>query len=139
MGLIVGLLLSMVIGLALGFLGGGGSLIAVPVLVYVLRVAPHQAIGMSLAVVGATSGLAATLHYRRRTLRLPAALLLSAVGIPGAYFGARLTYLLTPAALLLTLAVLMLLITTVMLRRHDPPDGALEGQQPRTLTWCWPG
>ncbi len=133
MGLIIGLLLSLLIGLSLGLLGGGGSLITVPVLVYVLGVEPHQAIRMSLAVVGATSALAATLHYRRGTLRLAAGLLLSASGILGAYFGARLTYLFTPAALLLTLAALMLLIATLMLRRHDPQDGVTEGQQARPV------
>lgn len=137
--LIVGLLLSILIGLSLGFLGGGGSLITVPVLVYVLGVAPHQAIGMSLAVVGATSGLAATLHYRRGTLRLTAALLLSACGIPGAYFGARLTYLFSPVALLLTLAVLMLTIAGLMLGRHAPTEDVVAGQPPHTITMILAG
>lgn len=139
MGLIVGLLLSMLIGLSLGLLGGGGSLITVPVLVYVLGVEPHQAIGMSLAVVGATSAFAATLHYRRGTLRLPAGLLLSVSGILGAYFGARLTYLLPPAVLLLTLAALMLLIAAMLLRRHDPQDEVAAQQQPRTVTMVLAG
>jgi uncharacterized membrane protein YfcA len=48
---LIGLLLSAAIGLSLGLLGGGGSILTVPVLVYVLHVEAHQAIGVSLAVV----------------------------------------------------------------------------------------
>ena len=71
--LVLGLLLSVAIGLSSGVIGGGGSIIAVPVLVYVLGVEAHQAIGMSLAVVGTTSLIAAVLHHRRGTLRVKAA------------------------------------------------------------------
>ena len=52
---IIGLILSAVIGLSLGLIGGGGSILTVPILVYLLGVGPHEAVGMSLAVVGATS------------------------------------------------------------------------------------
>jgi hypothetical protein len=51
----LGLSLALASGLSLGLIGGGGSIITVPMLVYVLGVSPHQAIGMSLAVVGATA------------------------------------------------------------------------------------
>ncbi len=53
--LILGLNLSELIGLSLGLIGGGGSNITVPVLVYVLGVEAHEAVGMSLAVVRGTS------------------------------------------------------------------------------------
>ena len=43
------------IGFALGLTGGGGSLLAVPLLVYGLSVAPREAVGISLAAVGATA------------------------------------------------------------------------------------
>jgi uncharacterized membrane protein YfcA len=69
MHLMVGLLLSLAIGLSLGLLGGGGSIITVPVLVYVFGVEAHQAIGMSLAVVGATSLIAVGLRARRGTIQ----------------------------------------------------------------------
>ena len=69
---ILGLLLSAVIGLSLGLIGGGGSIVTVPVLVYVLGVEVHAAIGMSLAVVGATSLVGSFLHYRRGVVRLNA-------------------------------------------------------------------
>ena len=63
--LILGLILSCLIGLSLGLIGGGGSIITVPVLVYLLGVEPHDAVGMSLAVVGATSLVGSFLHQRR--------------------------------------------------------------------------
>ena len=50
MHLVVALVLSAGIGLSLGLIGGGGSIITVPVLVYVLGVDAHQAVAMSLAV-----------------------------------------------------------------------------------------
>lgn len=57
------LALSGVIGFALGVFGGGGSILAVPMLVFFTRVAPSAAIGMSLAIVGATSLVAGYAHH----------------------------------------------------------------------------
>ena len=65
MGLALGLILSAAIGLSLGLVGGGGSIITVPILVYALGIPPHRAIGMSLAVVGSTALIGAMLHHRR--------------------------------------------------------------------------
>ena len=58
------LALSTLIGLSLGLLGGGGSTLAVPVLVYVAGVEPHQAAAMSLAIVGVTSLIGGLAHAR---------------------------------------------------------------------------
>ena len=123
--LIIGLLLSGGIGLSLGLIGGGGSIITVPVLVYVLRVEAHEAVGMSLAVVGATSLIGAALHHRRGTVEPKTGTLFGLSGVLGAYFGSRLTYLLSPALLLLSFAGLMLLIAVLMLvKRQDKHEPA---------------
>ncbi|MCS6806914.1 MAG: sulfite exporter TauE/SafE family protein [Acidobacteriota bacterium] len=114
---ILGLLLSAAIGLSLGLIGGGGSIITVPVLVYVIGVEPHQAIGMSLAVVGVTSLIGAVLHSRRDTVRWGTGLLFGGSGIFGAFFGARLTHLFSPGALLLLFAALMIVIALLMLKK----------------------
>ena len=53
--LAIGLTLSAATGLSLGLIGGGGSIIIVPVLVYIVGVEPHEAVGMSLAVVGVSN------------------------------------------------------------------------------------
>lgn len=106
--LAVGLALCVGIGLSLGLIGGGGSIITVPVLVYVLRVEPREAVAMSLAVVGATSLIGAALHHRRGAVRIPAAVLFAGAGVLSSFLGARLTYRVSPEALLLSFAVLML-------------------------------
>jgi uncharacterized membrane protein YfcA len=115
--LVIGLFLSGLIGLSLGLIGGGGSIITVPVLVYVMGVEPHEAVGMSLAVVGATSLVASLLHYRSMILDIRVGLLFGGAGVVGAIVGSPLTVLLTPAALLLVFAALMVLIAVLMLRR----------------------
>ena len=87
MHLIIGLLLSSAIGVSLGLIGGGGSIITVPVLVYVLGVDAHEAVAMSLAVVGATSIVGAWLHSRRGVVRVRTGLLFASTGIAGALGG----------------------------------------------------
>jgi uncharacterized membrane protein YfcA len=108
--LALGLVLCLGIGLSLGLIGGGGSIITVPVLVYVLRVEPREAVAMSLAVVGATSLIGAALHHRRGAVRIPAAAVFAGAGVISSFLGARLTYQVSPEALLLTFAVLMLAV-----------------------------
>ena len=118
--LILGMILSALIGLSLGLIGGGGSIITVPVLVYVLGVEAHEAVGMSLAVVGGTSLVGSFLHYRRGSLQMKTGLTFGIAGIFGATAGSPLTKLLSPPALLMTFALLMLFIGVLMLRRKSP-------------------
>jgi hypothetical protein len=120
--LVLGLLLSAAIGLSLGLIGGGGSIITVPLLVYVLNVDPHNAMGMSLAVVGATSLVGAALHHGGGTVRLRTGLVFAAAGMLGAYFASRLTYMISDAALLLTFAGLMTVVALRMLAQGDAPE-----------------
>lgn len=111
----LGLLFSALIGFSLGLIGGGGSIITLPVLVYLFHLDAHAAMGMSLAVVGSTSLFGAVLHYRKDNVRVRAALLFGAAGILGAYYGSRLTYLLSGPMLLLVFAALMLVVSMRML------------------------
>jgi uncharacterized membrane protein YfcA len=112
---LIGLILSAGIGLSLGLIGGGGSIITVPVLVYALGVDAHQAIAMSLAIVGVTSLLGASMHLRKGTVDLETGALFGGSGVLGAFFGSKLTYLLPPEVLLLCFAGLMLVIASLML------------------------
>ncbi len=102
-------LISMV-GLALGVFGGGGSILAVPVLVYVAHFSPATAIGMSLAIVGATSLVGSYAHHRRGQVDSRVALLFGGPGVATAYLGARLTHLASGRALMLTFAVIMMVV-----------------------------
>ena len=83
---ITGLVLSAAIGLSLGLIGGGGSILTVPILVYFFEVSPHDAVGMSLAVVGATSLIGSYLHYRRDNVDIYGGLLFGGAGTVGAFF-----------------------------------------------------
>ncbi len=125
MALALGLLLSAGIGLSLGLIGGGGSIITVPVLVYVLGVAVDRAVGMSLAVVGATALVGALLHGRRGAVAWRTGALFASSGIATAYLGSRLTRMVPPPVLLLIFAALMLVVAGVMLVRKDPGPDAL--------------
>jgi hypothetical protein len=115
--LILGLALATLIGLSLGLLGGGGSVLTVPVLVYVLGVAAKPAIAMSLPVVGVTSLVAAVLHARLGNVRVTTALPFGALAMAGAFAGARLSAFLSGAAQLALLGAVMLAAAVAMLRR----------------------
>ena len=79
--LLLALALSTLIGVSLGLLGGGGSTLALPVLVYVARVDVHTAIGLSLVVVGATALVGGTVPARAGRVDLRAAALFGGSGM----------------------------------------------------------
>jgi uncharacterized protein len=124
MSLALGLVLSVAIGLSLGLIGGGGSIITVPVLVYALGVPPHRAVGMSLAVVGSTALVGSLLHHRLGSVAWRAGALFAGSGIVSAYLGSKLTRLVSPPVLLLLFAALMVVVAAIMLTRKDPAEGA---------------
>lgn len=109
------------IGLSLGLIGGGGSIITLPVLVYLAGIDPPSAVGMSLAIVGATSLVGAGFHYLRGTVDLREGALFGGFGMGGAYFGSGLTHLVSGEALLLIFALLMMAVALVMVFRKGPP------------------
>lgn len=106
--LTLGLALASLIGLSLGLLGGGGSILTVPVLVYVLGIAAKPAIAMSLPVVGVTSLISAGLHWRIGNVRVRTALPFGMLAMIGAYAGARLALFVSGTVQLTLLALAML-------------------------------
>lgn len=123
--MILALILAVGIGLSLSILGGGGSIITVPVLVYAAGQSPQQAVPMSLAIVGAVSAVGAAIQARVGLVHWKAVLMFGAAGIPGAWFGAQLTHFVSPAALLLMFAALMLLVAAKMwFGKKSVTDGA---------------
>jgi uncharacterized membrane protein YfcA len=121
--LAIGLLLSAAIGVSLGLIGGGGSVITLPVLVYVLGIDPHEAVAMSLAVVGSTALFSALLHHRQKNVDWRAGMLFAGFGVVAAFFGSRLTHRVSPPVLLLLFAGIMFVVATAMLLRgghHEP-------------------
>ena len=118
--LALGVALALLIGLSLGLLGGGGSILTVPVLVYVLGVAAKPAIAMSLPIVGVTSLIGAALHWRLGNVRVRTALLFGLMAMAGAFGGAKLAVYLSGAMQLALLAIVMLVAALSMLRRGRP-------------------
>jgi uncharacterized protein len=114
--LALGLALAALIGLSLGLLGGGGSILTVPVLVYVLGFGAKPAIAMSLPVVGVTSLISAALHWRLGNVRVRTAVTFGLLAMVGAFGGAKLAVLLSGAEQLALLAVVMLVAAVSMLR-----------------------
>jgi len=132
---LIGFALAAVIGLSLGILGGGGSILTVPVFVYVLGFDPKLAIAMSLPVVGGTSLIGAIGHWRAGNVNLKTAALFGVIAMVGAYVGARLAIFLTGALQLALLAIVMLAAAISMLRsaRRDPARGATVGTEERAM------
>ncbi|RRO13961.1 sulfite exporter TauE/SafE family protein [Saccharopolyspora rhizosphaerae] len=118
-----------VIGLALGLLGAGGSILAVPALVYGVGQPLQTAIPTSLAVVALSSLGALFPRERRSTVRWPVALVFGAAGIPAAFGGAALGRLFPQRWLLLAFAALMVVVAVRMLRGGENHTGACRTQQ----------
>lgn len=111
-----GLALGLAVGLSLGLLGGGGSILTVPVFVYVLGFGPKESIAMSLAAVGAVSVAGALAHWRAGNVKWRIAGIFSVVAMAGTYLGARLAIFFSGTAQLLLFSVVMLAAAFFMLR-----------------------
>lgn len=115
LGLEAAVILSAAVGVSLGLMGGGGSILAMPVLVYVAGMSPDAAVPMSLAMVGATSLFAGTLHARRGALDASLLVSFGGAGAVGALAGAQLTHLVSGRLLMGLFAALMIAVGGLML------------------------
>jgi uncharacterized membrane protein YfcA len=112
--------LSVGIGVSLGLLGGGGSILAVPLLVYVAGLPAKEAIATSLLVVGATSAVGVLPHARAHRVRWRTGLVFGVAGMTGAYAGGRLAAHIPGPVLLGGFAVMMLATAAAMIRGRRP-------------------
>lgn len=115
---ILGHFLAICIGLSLGSIGGGGSILAVPVLVYVMGLGAKTAIAMSLVVVGTVSLIGAIPHGLQGHVKWRVATIFAPPAMLGAYLGARLAALpvITETIQLLCFALVMILASVMMIR-----------------------
>ena len=102
------------VGLSLGLVGGGGSILTVPILVYVLGESAHLATGTALAIVGANALIGAWDHRRAGRVRLPVAFIFGGIGTVGALAGSLLNHLAPERAVLIGFALLMLATAAAM-------------------------
>ena len=133
MTLVLAIVAGVLIGLSLGALGGGGSILAVPVLVYALDQSPAQATTGSLVVVGVTSLIGAITAYRAGNVLLGRGVTFGLLAIGGAALGAKASALVSEAVLLAAFAMLMMAVGGLMavrqLRAHRASNGAQAGPQ----------
>jgi len=124
---LIDLLVGGVIGLTLGLLGGGGSILTVPALVYIIGQTPQVAVTASLVIVGINSLLGAFFHRAQGTLNWQVALLFGGAGMVAAYGSAGLSHLLSSTLLLVLFAILMLVVGTLMILCKTPSDDGQRG------------
>lgn len=119
MTLTLALALGVAVGILLGLLGGGGSILAVPVLVYALGLPLAEAIPTSLLVIGVASATGAIPKVRARLIEWRLAAIFAATGIVGTVVGSALGGHLPQAAVMIGFAIVMLIAGTRMLRSND--------------------
>jgi uncharacterized membrane protein YfcA len=131
---VTAVVLGFVIGLSLGLLGGGGSILTVPVFVYILGFGAKESIAMSLAVVGTTSLVGVVGHWREGHVNLRVASIFGAIAIVGTYLGTRLATRLSGAEQLAIFATIMLVAGGFMLRGRPADAGSRTPQTSASVT-----
>lgn len=110
--------LGLLVGLALGTLGGGGSILTVPALVYLLDQSPMVATTASLMIVGVSSLVGLIPHHRKGNVRFGRGAVFGVLGVLGSFLGARAAVGITSEVLLSAFAALMLFVAALMWRRQ---------------------
>ena len=117
---VLGLASGMLVGFSLGLVGGGGSILAVPLMVYVVGVAePHVAIGTSAIAVAANAAINLSNHARGGTVIWSCALIFAAAGMAGAFGGSILGKMVDGQKLLALFALVMIVIALLMLKTRS--------------------
>jgi len=123
--LAVGGLSGILVGFVLGLVGGGGSILAVPLMLYLVGIdSPHVAIGTSALAVAANALSNLFVHARRGNVRWPCASVFALAGIAGAYLGSSLGKAVDGQRLLFMFALLMVVIGILMLRKRNAEGDA---------------
>ncbi|HIK56810.1 MAG TPA: sulfite exporter TauE/SafE family protein [Synechococcales cyanobacterium M55_K2018_004] len=139
---IIGLVLAAGIGLSLGLMGGGGSVLALPVLVYVMGVPPKSAIAMTLVIVGVVSLLGLIPHWKAGNVNLKTAVVFGVATMLGTFTGAKIATLpvVTEAFQMMLFAVVMVLAAGFMIYRSSRPsqrDDPLALYPKPICRYCW--
>ncbi len=117
---VLGLASGMLVGFSLGLVGGGGSILAVPLMVYVVGVSDaHVAIGTSALAVAANAAMNLSNHARGGSVRWSCALVFAGAGIAGAFAGSIIGKMIDGQKLLALFALLMLVIAALMLKTRS--------------------
>jgi len=131
---LLALALSFLVGGSLGLLGGGGSILTMPIVLYVLGMETHAAIATSLIVVGATSAVAVITHARSGRVRWRTGVLFGVTSMASAFVAGRLAAWVPGGILLVAFGALMLVTGLAMMqRRKERGPSSLDGGSWRRL------
>jgi uncharacterized membrane protein YfcA len=133
--IVLAVLFGTLIGLLLGLVGGGGSILTVPILVYVLGAGVHEATATSLVIVGATALIGAVPHARAGRVALPTALAFGGMGIAGAFAGAWLNARASGPTILLLFGAVMLVVAARMVTQRRPSGDPASPEVVRGIRW----
>ena len=115
--------LAVLVGLSLGLLGGGGSILVVPLLTYIGGLDPKEAIATSLFVVGATSLVSLVGHARKGNVQWRTGLIFGAAGMVGAFLGGLAGGYIPGTVLMVAFAIMMIATAGAMIKGRKDRDG----------------
>lgn len=122
--LIIALALALLVGVSLGLLGGGGSILTVPILTYVVGMEPKEAIASSLIIVGLTSIGGLITHARGGRVRWKIGVIFGLAGMVGAFLGGLFGGVIPGVVLMILFAIMMVVTALAMIRgRKQPAEG----------------
>lgn len=128
--------LAVLIGVSLGLLGGGGSILAVPLLTYVAGMEPREAVAGSLFVVAVTSAVSLISHARRGNVRWRIGALFGTASMFGAFAGGLIGSRIPGTVLMIAFALMMLVTAAAMLRRRKAvPTSSPGGEHSSLRRW----
>lgn len=120
------LILSALAGATLGLLGGGGSILTTPILLYVLHMDAKEAIASSLLVVGVTSAAGVITHARAGNVDWKTGQGFGVAGMVGAWLGGHAAGWISGDVLVVMFALVMVATAVAMIRgRREPPPGTV--------------
>ncbi|HTI02226.1 MAG TPA: sulfite exporter TauE/SafE family protein [Acidisoma sp.] len=134
---VVAVLCGGLVGFTLGLIGGGGSIMATPLLLYVVGLPPHVAIGTGALAVSANAFGNFGGYARQGIVRWQCAILFSIVGVLGAALGSVLGKQVDGKQLIFLFAILMVVVGILMLRRKERPTSSAEGSDSGRLCRLW--
>lgn len=135
---VFGALSGSIVGFSLGLIGGGGSILAIPLMIYIVGMRnAHLAIGTSALAVAINAYLALIPHARAGNVRWRTALWFTVAGALGAWLGSSLGKMVNGERLLFVFAILMLVVAGLMLLRQDPGNGVAVSSRRPNLVRVW--
>lgn len=131
--LVFALVVGLCVGMIVGALGAGGGILSVPILVYILGQAPHDAAAGSLVIVGLTAIVSLIPHARKGRVRWRDGLIFAALSALGAVAGSRMSVLVNENLLMILFGLLLIGVgLTMIAKARRERRGIAKPRQPRT-------